>query len=187
MIQALTKSEVRVDGCSCTCAASAHAAMRSFHGAPPWGPFAKVLAWALPKYCRDRLTFQEWDPVHHVDTSRPPVALVISSSELCAAGFKELSSSRQCSKPFDFSRNCWESSLSLWVGNLEKKVPKLRDDHLLEWIKRDLGDIYDKGVSVWWEPRTIRTRTTTGGCWSECTVYNSIHVSTQTFFVYYRG
>ena len=34
------------------------------------------------------LTFQEWDPAQHVDTSRPPVAMVISSSELRAAGFK---------------------------------------------------------------------------------------------------
>ena len=34
------------------------------------------------------LTFQEWDPTQHVDTSRPPVAMVISSSELRAACFK---------------------------------------------------------------------------------------------------
>jgi hypothetical protein len=32
------------------------------------------------------LTFQEWTP--DVDTSRPPVAMLINSSELCAAGFK---------------------------------------------------------------------------------------------------
>ncbi len=32
------------------------------------------------------LTFQEWTP--DVDTSRPPVAMLIKSSELCAAGFK---------------------------------------------------------------------------------------------------
>jgi hypothetical protein len=43
----------------------------------------------------------------------------------------------------------WKSSLSLWVGNLEGKVPKLRDDDLLEWIKRDLGDMYvQKGVGM---------------------------------------
>jgi hypothetical protein len=53
------------------------------------------------------------------------------------------------SKPFDFLRNCWEASLSLWVGNLEEKVLKLRDDDLLEWIKRDLGHIYvQRGVGV---------------------------------------
>jgi hypothetical protein len=32
------------------------------------------------------LTFQEWTP--DVDTSRPPVAMLINSSELRAAGFK---------------------------------------------------------------------------------------------------
>jgi hypothetical protein len=32
------------------------------------------------------LTFQEWTP--DVDTSRPPVAMIINSSELRAAGFK---------------------------------------------------------------------------------------------------
>ena len=32
------------------------------------------------------LTFQEWTP--DVDTSRPPVAILINSSELRAAGFK---------------------------------------------------------------------------------------------------
>ncbi len=32
------------------------------------------------------LTFQEWTP--DVDTSRSPVAMLINSSELCAAGFK---------------------------------------------------------------------------------------------------
>ena len=32
------------------------------------------------------LTFQEWTP--EVDTSRPPVAMLINSSELRAAGFK---------------------------------------------------------------------------------------------------
>ncbi len=32
------------------------------------------------------LTFQEWTP--DVDTSRPPVAMMINSSELCTAGFK---------------------------------------------------------------------------------------------------
>ena len=32
------------------------------------------------------LTFQEWTP--DVDTSRPPVAMLINSSELWAAGFK---------------------------------------------------------------------------------------------------
>jgi hypothetical protein len=32
------------------------------------------------------LTFQEWTP--DVDTSRPPVDMVINSSELRAAGFK---------------------------------------------------------------------------------------------------
>jgi hypothetical protein len=32
------------------------------------------------------LTFQEWTP--DVDTSRPPVTMLINSSELCAAGFK---------------------------------------------------------------------------------------------------
>jgi hypothetical protein len=35
------------------------------------------------------LTFQEWTP--DVDTSRPPVAMLINSSELRAAGFKVLS------------------------------------------------------------------------------------------------
>ncbi len=32
------------------------------------------------------LTFQRW--TSDVDTSRPPVAMLINSSELCAAGFK---------------------------------------------------------------------------------------------------
>jgi hypothetical protein len=32
------------------------------------------------------LTFQEWTP--DVDTSRPPVTMMINSSDLCAAGFK---------------------------------------------------------------------------------------------------
>ncbi len=32
------------------------------------------------------LTFQEWTP--DVDTSRSSVAMLINSSELCAAGFK---------------------------------------------------------------------------------------------------
>jgi hypothetical protein len=32
------------------------------------------------------LAFQEWTP--DVDTSRPPVTMLIKSSELCAAGFK---------------------------------------------------------------------------------------------------
>jgi hypothetical protein len=34
------------------------------------------------------LTFEEWDPTQNVDMSRPPVAMIISSSELHAAGFK---------------------------------------------------------------------------------------------------
>jgi hypothetical protein len=38
------------------------------------------------------LTFQEWDPTQHVDTSRPPVAMVISSSNCVPL----VSSSRKC-------------------------------------------------------------------------------------------
>jgi hypothetical protein len=34
------------------------------------------------------LTFQEWTP--DVDTSRPPVVMLINSSKLCVAGFKHL-------------------------------------------------------------------------------------------------
>ena len=34
-----------------------------------------------------RLTFQEW--TQDVDTSRPPVAMLINSSELRATGFKQ--------------------------------------------------------------------------------------------------
>ncbi len=32
-------------------------------------------------------TFQEWDPSQHVDTSRPPVSMVINSSQLCVSVF----------------------------------------------------------------------------------------------------
>jgi hypothetical protein len=34
------------------------------------------------------LTFEEWDPASEADTSQEPVAMIINSSELRAAGFK---------------------------------------------------------------------------------------------------
>ena len=34
------------------------------------------------------LTFKEWDPKQDVDPNQPPVAMIINSSELRAAGFK---------------------------------------------------------------------------------------------------
>ena len=47
-----------------------------------------VIKWWLNRVEEDAsgLTFQEWTP--DVDTSRPPVAMLINSSELRAAGFK---------------------------------------------------------------------------------------------------
>ncbi len=33
------------------------------------------------------LTFEEWDPSADTDASQAPVAMIVNSSELCAAGF----------------------------------------------------------------------------------------------------
>jgi hypothetical protein len=33
------------------------------------------------------LTFEEWDPSADTDASEAPVAMIVNSSELCAAGF----------------------------------------------------------------------------------------------------
>ena len=33
------------------------------------------------------LTFEEWDPTQDADASQPPIAMIINSSELRAAGF----------------------------------------------------------------------------------------------------
>ncbi len=33
------------------------------------------------------LTFEEWDPSEDTDASQAPVAMIVNSSELCAAGF----------------------------------------------------------------------------------------------------
>jgi hypothetical protein len=33
------------------------------------------------------LTFEEWDPSTGTDASEAPVAMIVNSSELCAAGF----------------------------------------------------------------------------------------------------
>ena len=34
------------------------------------------------------LTFEEWDPTNDADAEQPPVAMLVNSSEVRAAGFK---------------------------------------------------------------------------------------------------
>jgi hypothetical protein len=197
--------------------------MRAFHRSPPWGPFAKVLGWALPKNWRDRTHVSRVGPgtacwhltttcgvgnqlqrimcrfwfwrtfklkevfppalegsaradVRHTRTELRRLWGNASESLFCQWMMTPNSSrdvseymswhfvffqimkrfvgrspqlwvlspvfSTGPSKPFDFFRNCWEASLSLWVGNLEEKVLKLRDYYLLGWIKQDLGHVY---------------------------------------------
>jgi hypothetical protein len=37
------------------------------------------------------LTFEEWDPSEDTDASEAPVAMIVNSSEMCAAGLYVLS------------------------------------------------------------------------------------------------